>query len=32
MMGVVQFIRGIFLLAIALGIAGTLVEPATCWQ
>ncbi len=30
-MGVVQFIRGIFLLAIALGIAGTLVE-ATCWQ
>lgn len=30
MNGVVQFIRSIFLLAIALGMAGTLVE-ATGW-
>ena len=30
MIGVVQFIRGIFLLAIALGIAGTLVEATGC--
>ena len=29
-MGVVQFIRSIFLLAIALGVAGTLVEATGC--
>lgn len=28
--GVVQFIRSVFLLAIALGIAGTLVEATGC--
>lgn len=30
MSGVVQFIRSIFLLAIALGMAGTLVEATGC--
>lgn len=28
--GVVQFVRSVFLLAIALGIAGTLVEATGC--
>ena len=28
--GVVQFIRSVFLFAIALGIAGTLVEATGC--
>lgn len=30
MAGVVQFIRSIFMLAIALGMAGTLVEATGC--
>lgn len=30
MSGVIQFIRGVLLLAIALGIAGTLVEATGC--
>lgn len=30
MAGVVQFIRSVILLAIALGIAGTLVEATGC--
>ncbi len=30
MIGVVQFIRSIFILAIALGCAGTLVEATGC--
>ncbi|MFZ4403729.1 MAG: hypothetical protein ACOYOK_06465 [Pseudobdellovibrionaceae bacterium] len=30
MFGVVQFIRSIFILAIALGAAGTLVEATGC--
>lgn len=30
MIGVVQFVRSIFILAIALGCAGTLVEATGC--
>ena len=30
MIGIVQFIRSIFLLAIAFGMAGTLVEATGC--
>ncbi len=30
MMGIVQFVRSIFLLAIAFGMAGTLVEANGC--
>lgn len=30
MIGVVQFIRSVFILAITLGVAGTLVEATGC--
>jgi|JI10StandDraft_1071094.scaffolds.fasta_scaffold22411_8 hypothetical protein len=30
MIGVVQFVRGVFILAITLGFAGTLVEATGC--